>query len=397
MKKIINNTGTVFWKSPYNPYSAYTISEFILNGEISCEILQQAVNDALVAYPRLSYSCVSEEGKLYCVENDLPLEVQIAEKPLLPDGEVLNGHLFSVTLWKERLTFVFHHSLGDGTAAKTFISFMLQRYADLKSGNAPAVTGPLYDVDYMNEELNASKLDYPKDFQPDEPLARGETFALPAHETVFTTDSFRVREDGFMRYIKEKNTSPAIAVCAMMAKQVIESKPNCNGPINFYIVCNLREHVGLEKSLTNCINNVFLSMTSADLQQENYMETLRTTFKRRASTDYVRYDICKNGGNLYKDIMTYNPSFGISYTGKSAGGNLGFIKRSNIYRLMRGQVVIDMKAQDGWFNVSVPSDNQNNPVTDMLKKAFRKVGLEIFEETKTVIIPENGRITIEHF
>ena len=31
MKKIINTTGAVFWKSPYNPYSAYTISEFILN------------------------------------------------------------------------------------------------------------------------------------------------------------------------------------------------------------------------------------------------------------------------------------------------------------------------------------------------------------------------------
>ena len=57
--------------------------------------------------------------------------------------------------------------------------------------------------------------------------------------------------------------------------------------------------------------------------------------------------------------------------------------------------IIDMKSIDGRFNICVSGDNSKDPVTDMLKTAFREIGLEIFEETKTILTPENGMVTIE--
>ena len=37
-------------------------------------------------------------------------------------------------------------------------------------------------------------------------------------------------------------------------------------------------------------------------------------------------------------------------------------------------------------NISVFGDNSNDPVTDMLKNAFREIGLEVYEEVMTVFI-----------
>ena len=63
--------------------------------------------------------------------------------------------------------------------------------------------------------------------------------------------------------------------------------------------------------------------------------------------------------------------------------------------MVRIRNIIEMKAQNGWFNISIANDNPNNPLTNMLKNAFREIGLEVHEETKTIVTPENGRITIE--
>lgn len=395
MKKIINTTGMICWKNPMAPYIAYTITEFELKKEMNHETLQQALNDALVAYPRMSYSCMTEDGKLYCIENNLPLEVQVAEKPLLPDGDNLNGHLVSVTLWQKRLIVICNHALTDGTGAKIFTSYMMQRYADLIAGTAAPITGPLYDVDLMNEEIDISKLEYPKEFELDPPLSGGISCPQPKHDTIFTTDGFRVSEEGFMNFVKEKKTSPAIALGAIMAKQILNVLPESEAPVIFAIMNNLRIHVGLEKTLTNCINSTDLSLSRQDLQQEDYLETMRATFKRRTTTDYVRYALCCGPEETIESTLVKNTAFGVSYTGKVDGTDYGIVGKNNIYRMVNFMPLIDMKAQDGWFNVSVTYDNFNNPLTDMLKNAFREVGLEIFEETKVVVIPKDGRLSIE--
>ena len=93
--------------------------------------------------------------------------------------------------------------------------------------------------------------------------------------------------------------------------------------------------------------------------------------------------------------MAMCPTFAVSYTGKVGGAKLNFVEKNNIYRMVSAMPIIDMKAQNGWFNVNVTQDNFNNPLTDMLKNAFREIGLEIYEETKTMVTPENGRITIK--
>ena len=74
---------------------------------------------------------------------------------------------------------------------------------------------------------------------------------------------------------------------------------------------------------------------------------------------------------------------------------IDIVEKNNIYRMVRIRNIIEMKAQNGWFNISIANDNPNNPLTDMLKTAFREIGLEIYEETKTMVTPENGRITIK--
>ena len=37
-------------------------------------------------------------------------------------------------------------------------------------------------------------------------------------------------------------------------------------------------------------------------------------------------------------------------------------------------------------NIIVFGDNSNDPVTDMLKNAFREIGLEVYEEVMTAFI-----------
>ena len=395
MKKIINNTGATFWKNPIAPYAAYTITEFELKEELSIETLQHALNDTLVAYPRIAYGCTTEDGKLYCIENNLPLEVQVAEKPLLPNGDTLNGHLISVALWQKRLVIICNHTLTDGTGAKLFISFMMQRYAELAAGTAAEITGPLYDEDLMNEELDVSKIECPKDFQLDPPNPPSLRYVQPKHEIVYTSDGFRISEEGFMSFVKENKTSPTVALGALMAKQILNAMPESDSPVVFDLATNLREHVGLEKTLTNCIDSVSISISREDLKQKNHMETLRATLKRRNSSEYVRYKLCNSGTLSVEELMAMCPTFAVSYTGKVGGAKLNFVEKNNIYRMVSAMPIIDMKAQNGWFNVNVTQDNFNNPLTDMLKNAFREIGLEIYEETKTMVTPENGRITIK--
>lgn len=391
MKKVINNTGYIDWKNTM----INTITEIKLKKELNLEIFQQALNDALIAYPRMAYSCMVEDGKLYCIENNLPLEVQVTDKPLLPNGGCLNDHLISFTLWQNTLTFVCNHTLTDGTGVKNFMSFLMQRYAELIDGNAMEITGPLYDVDLMNEEIDISKLDYPKDFQPDPPLVPGVKYPVGKYESAFITDSFRVNEDDFMRFVKEKKTSPSVALGALMAKQILNAMPENDLPVNFDIVSNLRQHVGLEKTMTNCVNSTFLSLSREDMKQENYMETMRATLKRRNSPDYVRYVLREMGSDIPRNHMLLNPAFCISYTGKADSSNSDIVEKNNIYRMVRIRNIIEMKAQNGWFNISIANDNPNNPLTDMLKNAFREIGLEIYEETKTMVTPENGTVTIK--
>jgi hypothetical protein len=353
------------------------------------------LNDTLVAYPRIAYGCTTEDGKLYCIENNLPLEVQVTEKPLLPNGDTLNGHLISVTLWQKRLVIICNHTLTDGTGAKLFISFMMQRYAELAAGTAAEITGPLYDEDLMNEELDVSKIECPKDFQLDPPNPRSLQYVQPKHEVVYTSDGFRISEEGFMNFVKEKKTSPAIALGALLAKQILNAMPESKAPVVFALATNLREHVGLEKTLTNCIDAISIPLSRQDLQQENYMETLRATLKRRNSSDYVRYNLCNSGTLSVEEQIAMSPTFCISYTGKVGDTKLDFVEKNNIYRMISRIPMLDMKAQNGWFNVNVTQDNLNNPLTDMLKNAFHEIGLEIYEETKTMVTPENGRITIK--
>ena len=247
----------------------------------------------------------------------------------------------------------------------------------------------------MNEELDVSKVECPKDFQPDPPNPPSLRFVQPKHEVVYTSDGFRVSEEGFMNFVKEKKTSPAIALGALMAKQILNAVPESESPVVFALATNLREHVGLEKTLTNCIDAVSISLSRQDLQQENYMETLRAILKRRNSSDYVRYNLCNSGTLSLEEQIALSPTFVISYTGKVGGAKLDFVEKNNIYRMTSMIPILDMKAQDGWFNVNVTQDNLSNPLTDMLKNAFREIGLEIFEETKTVVMPENGRVAIE--
>ena len=125
------------------------------------------------------------------------------------------------------------------------------------------------------------------------------------------------------------------------------------------------------------------------------METLRAILKRRNSSEYVRYKLCNSGTLSVEELMAMCPTFAVSYTGKVGGAKLNFVEKNNIYRMVSAMPIIDMKAQNGWFNVNVTQDNFNNPLTDMLKNAFREIGLEIYEETKTMVTPENGRITIK--
>ena len=395
MKKIKNSTGRLTWKNSHMPYMAYTVSDFILVEDICLDTMQLAVNDALIAIPRMAYSCVLDRDELYCVENLLPLEVQRTQTPLLPDGENVNGHMFSFSIWENKLTIICHHSLTDGIGAKFFINYILRRYEELMAGNAPAVTGPLYDVDLMNEELDITKLDYPKDFQPDPPAPSCMVYRQPAHDNCYTTDSFCISEDAFMQYVKFKKTSPAIALCALMTKQFLDSTQESDAVANCNIISNIRSLVGIEKTLTNCVNSTLLSVTRADTEKENFMESLRECFKRRSSSDYVFYTLHAAANKELKNRMSSGSLFTVSYTGKVEKSDRSLVKQSNIYRFVNYFNIIDMKSVEGRFNISVSGDNRSNPITDMLKNAFREIGLEIYEETKTMVTPENGMVTIE--
>ena len=181
----------------------------------------------------------------------------------------------------------------------------------------------------------------------------------------------------------------------LLAKQILNAMPESEAPVVFALATNLREHVGLEKTLTNCIDAISIPLSRQDLQQENYMETLRATLKRRNSSDYVRYNLCNSGTLSIEEQIAMSPTFCISYTGKVGDTKLDFVEKNNIYRMISRIPMLDMKAQNGWFNVNVTQDNLNNPLTDMLKNAFHEIGLEVHEETKTIVTPENGRITIK--
>lgn len=394
MIKIKNDTGAINWNLGDRQVFAYAASELIFKDNIDYDLMQKALDDTLILLPRMSYSCILENGTLYCVENKIPLKLQITNNPILPDGEVLDRHLISVAAFNNQLFVVMNHSITDGIGIKIFINCLINRYQELLRGDATHIDGPMYDVNLMNQEYEAADLSYPNEYIPEEPVLRGMNFNQPEHETCYTTDIFRINEEQFMKYVKENKTSPAVAFSAILAKEMLETQPQNNLPIVFMLPCNIRNLIGLDKTLVNCLSGVFLSLSKEDIKTDNYLETLKNKLRAMASQNQIRYEISQSPTFYYKKYINSNLQFVLSYTGKVSDHVTEFVTKCNTYRFVGRGTTVDVKTEDGWFNIGVSSNNYNNPLTDLLKKGLKEIGQEIAHEQKIVLRANEGRLEI---
>lgn len=199
-------------------------------------------------------------------------------------------------------------------------------------------------------------------------------FNQPEHETCYTTDIFRINEEQFMKYVKENKTSPAVAFSVILAKEMLETQPQNNLPIVFMLPCNIRNLIGLDKTLVNCLSGVFLSLSKEDIKTDNYLETLKNKLRAMASQNQIRYEISQSPTFYYKKYINSNLQFVLSYTGKVSDHVTEFVTKWNTYRLVGRGTTVDVKTEDGWFNIGVSSNNYNNQLTDLLKKGLKEIG-----------------------
>ncbi len=118
-----------------------------------------------------------------------------------------------------------------------------------------------------------------------------------------------IRHKSFMKFAKENNTTPAIAVALLVSKAINNTNPDKDKPILCNMASDLRSGVNMEHTFKNCVGSVCLPFTDDfdKLSFEEQASAYRKIIKEYKSPDNLKREINKQ---IYlfdklEDLSTY--------------------------------------------------------------------------------------------
>ena len=249
------------------------IVEVILNEEVRGDLLQSAVDKALVRLPYYRQTLVRKKGLYYYANNDLPFVVAECAEARAVGGAGTNYHMVDVTYSACTMRFAMNHAFCDGLGLNRLIEATLYHYFCLKDGKEYASEGIFTEaVPYdPAEEFDAFATKTDADVEKLKQLAGGEArFRLPELGKPGTQGPsmyrlpLKVRTEDLLSWCKACGSSPASAVSAFVSKAVEREHHPEEGVIMNVLPISLRRFLHADKTFKNCSAAAFLAVSPED-------------------------------------------------------------------------------------------------------------------------------------
>lgn len=389
----------LYWKEGI-PSVMYDVR---LREPLDGELLNRAIDDALLRHPYFGVRFNEHDGDFYVVRNDEPLRAIPADDPVPLGGHRNNHHLIGIVYNDASLKFTFHHGLTDGRGAKTFLETMLAYYADYADADED-------DYDEVATRHAAQATEQLSTDELKEPFARRLEAKGAGRVEGLATSAFKIpatkkkcghsrrelvfSQDEFMRVCKGVGASPIIYLSILMSRAVKKVHADAGKPIVSNFAADLRSVIGCERTYKNCVFSMSLPYGTNEetLSDDELVAVYRSLIN--AQRNYDRCASQANNINMIQNLIGHIDSvagrrallgfmeslgfdtYVISYIGQfSLPEHL--VSEMHLYHSVPSGLTLNMCCQSGRFALDVVQDFESTAYVEALVDQFERAGIVV--------------------
>ena len=317
-KKELALSGTPFLYLPTD-MPTFTV-EVCHREEIDGELLQRALDRTLRRMPYLSDTMeIDHHGAVYYAKNPLPMVAAHTSALRRVGGADTNYHMLDLT-WDGKITwFSMFHGFCDGQGINAFLESVLYHYYCLKDGVDYDPMGIRTDKESASEAEVFEPLSRSYEIDPGFVMPERKEQRAPYHlPELAATPSTELKSYGmslssgaFMDFVRQNQTSPAVALSMLMGEAVQRVHPEADAPIFSNIPISVRPMLGCEETFKNCSSRALLPLTGTPLDALPFAQraaALRVALKKQMDPNITRttYNYLRQ---MYQQRMTNAVSY----------------------------------------------------------------------------------------
>ena len=406
------------------PSRAYVV-EVGLRDNIRGDILQEAVNATLRRMPYFADALVEHNGDFYYAVNPLPFEVAQTEQLRRVGGSETNWHCLDVTYWNDTVWFSMFHGFCDGLGLNLFIEATLYNYFCIRDRKKYTVDGirtpdspalPDEEKDPFAHEY-ALPEDYTMDFFGEKYLHLPEIDEKPLDYMYGVP--VQVKEDTFMRFVKENKSTPVAILHVLLANAVQAVHPENDQTVGALVPASYRRHLNAENTFKNCSGALRLPYRIAEMSGLSFEEQAQRSraLLRQANDENLAKYLANRMGGALRQISGAIPSFAgrlpyldfkknsnndtcmIDYVGSLKVGEYGHEIVRTKYMATNTEnhfstVTLYISATGGFFHFEIVRAFESSVYVDAFLEQFSRHGIAYTREPESrYVTPVNGLIT----
>ena len=209
-----------------------------LKKEVDGNLLNLAIEDALIIHPYFNVKLEEINGEFYAVKNSFPLYAIKSKKDIPLGGRSNNYHLLGITYFDKTIKLAFHHGLTDGRGAKSFLETLINFYNDYVKMPDYKRARNLHTYAVSDVASNVwadpciSKYEINKENTKIAGLS-GNGFKLPESSNKMAHRRYEIKfsQADFMDACKKNSASPIILLSILMSQAIKRLNPDCKKPI----------------------------------------------------------------------------------------------------------------------------------------------------------------------
>ena len=310
----LDDQAKVFALASNRKYSSVFRLSVILKEKIDADILQKALDSALIKYQAFKvrmkrglfwyYFQENEKNPIASIENEYPFKKVNTKQN--------NYYLFKVTYFECKINIDFFHALTDGNGGGEFFKQIIYKYLELKYPNdfekSKQVDLILEDSENAykkNYKKNSRKTPFPKAY-----TMRGEL--LPKGEVGI--NHFNINVQQIKKCSKDKESSLSMYLVAMIAYSIYESNykiNNGNKPINLCVPINLKKYFSSE-TISNFFSYMMISLklkNDKTYKFDDILEMVKNEFEKKFKIEKIIETMSSDAGMTNKLWVRIVPLF----------------------------------------------------------------------------------------
>ncbi len=214
------------------------------------QVLSQACTKTMRRYPYFAMQIERHNEEICFVDNKRPMLVLNTDDPVMLGSEQVNGHLISISWWKNKIHIDVYHALTDGGGIYPLIKTLLYYYCsdyyglDLSSEGVRLTDDPVDSLEWEDPLLKEYDSDafapVAKWSKPGFQIADGGLVEIKDKCIVY---NIRIHEKEFMRFNLSNDGSPGTIISLFLARAIEKLHPVKKDPVVIAMCVNQRRAI----------------------------------------------------------------------------------------------------------------------------------------------------------